>query len=186
MKIALHVHTNLSDAAFFPEEAVQIYADLGFGGLAITDHEFLLRDNYPALIHTLDRCGMILLAGVEIDYQPWNYHHLLRIQGETQTLHVLAHPASYYLEIPEVVRRLHSEPFPVDAIEISHRGFYTPLYDTPDIPAAKVASDDAHEPGDCGRAWIEMDPLKSADHIIRAVKAGDFQARFFRNPMLVR
>jgi len=181
MKCALHVHTNLSDGALFLDEALKIYADHGFGCVAITDHEFLLRDNYPVLVREAKACGLLVLAGVEVDYEPWHYHHLLRILGERETLHVIAHPASYYLEAAEVVARLNSEPFKIDAIEITHRGFYTPAYDIPAIPVPKIASDDAHEPHDCGRAWIEMADTRDPDRVIRAVKAGDFRAAFFRN-----
>jgi hypothetical protein len=181
MKCALHVHTSLSDAALTVDEVLRAYADLGFGLVAVTDHEFLLRDNYVALVRGSGHYGMVALAGVEVDYEPWNYHHLLRIQGARETLHVLAHPSSYYMEVEEVAERLHSEPFPVDAVEITHRGFYTPKYDTPLIPAPKIASDDAHEPHEFGRAWIEMPDAKDPDRALRAVKAGDFEVKFFRN-----
>ena len=181
MKCALHVHTNLSDGALFPDEALKVYADQGFGCVAITDHEFLLRDNYVDQILSLDNCGLLVLAGVEVDYKPWNYHHLLRIQGDQETIHILAHPGLYYLEPEEVAKRLSSEPFPMDAIEITHRGFYAPAYDTDLIPSPKIASDDAHEPGECGRAWIEMDATADPDRMIRAVKAGDFQVGFYRS-----
>ena len=181
MKCALHVHTNLSDAAFFPDEVIRIYADLGFGCVAITDHEFLLRDNYVSLIRSLKSHGLMVLAGVEVDYPPWNYHHLLRIMGNKETLHVLAHPSAYYLEIEEVNARIGSEPFPIDAVEITHRGFYTPKYDTSAIPIPKIASDDAHEPSECGRAWIETPATRDPDQLIRAIKARNFTIRFFRN-----
>jgi hypothetical protein len=181
MKCALHVHTNLSDAGFAPEEVVKIYADLGFGAVAVTDHEFLLRDNYVAVVEALPRYGMLVLAGVEIDYQPWNYQHLLRIQGRIETLHVLAHPSSYYMELNEVRKRLTSEPFPIDAVEITHRGFYTPLYDTHLLAIPKIATDDAHEPGDCGRAWIETPTTHDPDQLLRAIKAGDCQPCYYRN-----
>jgi len=180
MKIALHVHTNLSDAYLDPEEIIKVYDDLGFGAIAITDHEFLLRENYHQVLDQLDRRGMIIMIGVEIDYLPWNYHHLLRIQGENQTLHVMAHPSAYYLEIDEIVQRINSEPFKIDAVEITHRGVYQKKYDDPEITIPKIASDDAHQKSDCGRAWIETDDLKNADRIIQAVKADDFEIAFLR------
>jgi DNA polymerase III alpha subunit len=178
MKCALHVHTSLSDATLSPDEVLKVYADLGFGLVAITDHEFLLRDNYVELVRGARHCGMAVAAGVEADWQPWNYHHLLRIAGERETLHVLAHPAAYYLEIEEVNERLASAPFAVDAVEITHRGFYTPKYDTGLIAAPKIATDDAHEPPECGRAWIETADTRDVDRALRAVKAGDFEVRF--------
>jgi len=180
MKCALHVHTTLSDGAMTPKEALKIYADLGFGAVAVTDHEFMLREHYASLVRSLPRLGMLVLVGVELDYAPWSFQHLLRIQGERETLHIMAHPASYYLELEEAAARLGSEPFPIDALEITHRGFYTPAYDVKEIPAPKLASDDAHEPGECGRAWIETRSFSDPDRLIRAVKAGDFKTAFFR------
>ena len=181
MKCALHLHTNLSDGALSPQEMVQAYADLGFGCVCLTDHEFLLRDHYARAIAALDPCGMVVLAGVEVDYEPWHYHHLLRILGEKETLHVLAHPSAYFLSVAEVNARLVTAPFPIEAVEVSYRGFYTPAYDTPEVTAVKVASDDAHEPNDCGRAWIELPESRRPDAILRAIKAGDCRVRFFRN-----
>jgi histidinol phosphatase-like PHP family hydrolase len=181
MKCALHVHTSLSDAALTPEEVVKIYADLEFGCVAITDHEFMLKDHYPGEVLSLRKTGLVVLVGVELDYRPWVLHHLLRIQGDKETLHVLAHPSLYYLEVNEVAERIKSEPFPIDAIEISTRGIYTPEYDTDLIPAPKVATDDAHQPQDCGKAWIEMENAKDPDRVVRAIKAGDFQARFYNS-----
>jgi hypothetical protein len=178
IKCALHVHTNLSDGAMDPEEAIRIYQDLDFQVVAVTDHEFMCRDFYPARVRALSRPGLMALAGVEIDYEPWHYQHLVRIQGESETLHVLAHPANYYLETGEVLARLGSTPFPIDAIEITQRGSYAPAYDLPSIGVPKIATDDAHEPGDCGRAWIELERATSPDQVIRAIKAGDFAVRF--------
>lgn len=180
MKCALHVHTNLSDGSMELDEAVRIYADLGFGCVAITDHEFLLRKNYESLIERTQRYGMVVMTGIEIDYIPWHYQHLLRVHGHEDTLNVMCHPSAYYLEIDEVINRLNSEPFPVDAIEITYRGFYTPKYDSDLIGVPKIASDDAHEPGDCGRAWIEMEDSRDPDEIIKRIRAGDFRAGFYR------
>ncbi len=179
MKCAFHVHTNLSDGAMFPQEAVRIYADLGFDVLAITDHEFLLGDSYYRDMKALDPLGMMLLVGIEADYVPWNYQHLLRILGTRETLHVLAHPASYYLEIGEICTYIKTTPFPVQAVEVTQGGRYTPEYDTPQMPVPGIATDDAHLPGDCGRAWVEMDRTRGPDLVIQAISAGDFRNRFY-------
>jgi predicted metal-dependent phosphoesterase TrpH len=180
MKCAFHVHTNLSDGAMFPDEAIRIYADLGFGAIAITDHEFLLRDSYYQAIRRLEHYGMAVLIGVEADHVPWNYQHLLRIRGNSRTLHVLAHPASYYLQIGEINSYIKTAPFKVDAVETTQAGRYTPYYDDPAVSVPKIATDDAHLAGDCGKAWVEMEHTHDPDRIIRAIKAGDFQNRFFR------
>ena len=177
MRVALHVHSNLSDGAYPPEEMVKAYADLGFGAVAVTDHAFMTRPNYYERIRQLNS-GLLVLAGVELDYEPWHYHHLLRITGKKETLHVLCHPKAYYLEIPKILERIQGAPFPIDAVEVTHRGFYHAEYNTPQIPVPKIASDDAHEMVEVGRAWIETPKVKSADALIRAVKAGDFSLGF--------
>lgn len=173
MKCALHVHTNLSDGAFPPEEMVQAYADLGFAAVAITDHAFMLPPDYEARLKQLDS-GLLVLVGWELDWEPWHYHHLLRIRGRQETLHVLCHPRAYFLEVAKINARLGSAPFPIDAIEVTHRGFYHAEYNTPEIPVPKIASDDAHELSEVGRAWIETPKVNSADQLLRAIKAGDF------------
>ena len=180
MKCALHLHTTLSDGSYRPEQLIRVYAELGFGCVCITDHDFLLRDDYARQVLALPRHGMMVLAGVESDYEPWHHHHLLRVMGNTDTLHVLAHPSAYHLSVEDVNRRLRSEPFPIEAVEVSHRGFYTPAYDTPAIAAVKVATDDAHEPYECGRAWVEVPDTKDPDQVIRSIRAGDCAARFYR------
>lgn len=181
MKCALHLHTNLSDGAYSPEELIRVYADLGFGCVCITDHDFLLRDDYVRRVLGCRRRGLLVLAGVEADYEPWHHHHLVRVMGEKETLHILAHPSAYYLSVADVNRRLKSEPFPIEAVEVTHRGFYTPDFDIPEIEAVKVASDDAHEPHDCGRAWVEVPDTTDPDRVIRSVRAGDCALRFYRN-----
>jgi len=177
MKVALHVHTNLSDGAFSPEEMVQAYADLGFGAVAVTDHGFMVKPGYEERLKKLDS-GLLVLAGWELDWEPWHYHHLLKVQGRKETLHVLCHPRAYFLEIPQVIARIESAPFPIDAVEVTLRGFYTQEYNTPKIPLPKIASDDAHELNEIGRAWIEVPKTKSADRLLRAIKAGDFSLGF--------
>jgi hypothetical protein len=42
----------------------------------------------------------------------------------------------------------------------------------------KIASDDAHELSEVGRAWIEVPKTKSPDRLLQAVKAGDFSLGF--------
>ncbi len=179
MKVALHVHTSLSDGIHSPQEMVDRYVERGFGAVAITDHGFMTKPDYFDFIRTVNS-GALVLAGIELDWEPWHYNHLIRIHGQKETLHVLCHPRSYFLEIHEVNQRIESAPFPIDAVEITHRGFYTKEYDVPEIPVPKIANDDAHEYYDIGRAWIETEETKNTDRLLRAIKAGYFENRFLR------
>jgi len=177
MKVALHVHTNLSDGSYSPEEMVKAYADLGFGAVAITDHAFMVKPGYEERLQKLNS-GLLVMAGRELDWEPWHFHHLLRVQGKKEILHVLCHPRAYFLEISQVLARIEGAPFAIDAVEVTHRGFYTEEYNTPELPLSKIASDDAHELCEIGRAWIEVPKTKSPDRLLRAIKAGDFSLGF--------
>jgi len=63
---------------------------------------------------------------------------------------------------------------PLDAVEITSKGFPTPEYDVPEIPYPKVATDDSHTRQMIGRAWVEMECSKKKDSIIRAIRKGRF------------
>ena len=44
-KACLHIHSNLSDGKFSPEELKKLYMEQGFSVIAYTDHEFMLPHN---------------------------------------------------------------------------------------------------------------------------------------------
>jgi hypothetical protein len=67
-----------------------------------------------------------------------------------------------------------SKRLPIDAVEVTTKGFRTPEYEIDEIPFPKVATDDAHTRGGCGRAWVEMDCARDKDSIIRAIRNGAF------------
>lgn len=176
-KGALHVHTNLSDGTLAPEEVISCYRDLGFGFVAITDHSYLVQPDYLDRIQ--DRVdGITVFKGIELEVESLWYHHVLQIPGDKEVLRVLCHPDSYHLSVADVNDRINKAPFPIDAVEITYLGFYTPLYDTESIALPKVATDDAHDEKAIGRAWIELDAPMDKDSILKAVKAGDFRLGF--------
>ena len=86
-------------------------------------------------------------------------------------------PGQYRLSIEEVNRqiKLISRDFPIHCVEVTDKGVYTKIYDTPEIPLPKIASDDAHSSDECGRAWIEVQSLRGRDSILKAVKKGNFR-----------
>jgi hypothetical protein len=155
-----------------------VYRDLGFDFIAITDHEYMVKEAYFKLF-PITVPGIMIFEGIELEPIYISYHHTLQIKGEEETLHVLCHPDQYRLPIIEVNRRIEifgeKGPAPIDAVEVTSRGFYTPFYDTPKIPLPKVASDDSHDEHACGKTWIEVDAPLNKDAIIRAIKAGDFE-----------
>jgi len=175
LKGALHTHTTCSDGDLSVRETVAVYEALGFDFLALTDHDYLLRQECyeeVARIHT----DLIIFTGVELTLFEKGYVHVNRIPGDRETLHIFNHPAELELPLAKVLERIRavSERLPLDAVEITSYGFRTPEFDTPEIPYPKVASDDCHTRSGCGRAWIELDCGRDKDSIIRAVRAGDF------------
>ncbi len=75
--IDLHVHTNISDGSFSPEEVVRMAAEKGITALAVTDHDTIAgidraRTEAAAL-------GVEFVAGVEVSTQ-WD-HGILHMLG---------------------------------------------------------------------------------------------------------
>ena len=124
---------------------------------------------------------MLILPGVELNYEPLS-QHVGKVTGDRETLYVLNHPARYALTVDETlyrIRVIREAGLPIDAIEITDTGVYRPEYDVEAIALPKIATDDSHRDPDFGRAWIEVEaPTKTADAILRAVKAGDFRLGF--------
>ncbi|MFZ5573504.1 MAG: PHP domain-containing protein [Thermodesulfobacteriota bacterium] len=175
LKGALHVHTTCSDGELTIAEVVRVYESLGFDFIALTDHDYLIRSNCYAAVSTV-RTDMIIFTGVEMTVFEKGYVHVNRIEGDREVLHVFNHPSELDLPFAKVKERIMAvaERIPLDAVEITSKGFRTKEYETPELPFHKVATDDAHTRLMCGRAWIEMDCMREKDLIIRAIKAGDF------------
>jgi hypothetical protein len=105
--------------------------------------------------------------------------------GDRETLYVLNHPARYGLSVEQVVRRVRTirrAGLQIEAVEITNTGEYRPEYDVDAIGLPRIATDDSHRDPDFGRAWIEVEAARTADAILRAVKAGDFRMGFADGP----
>ena len=179
LKGALHVHSTCSDGYLTPEEVLRVYRDLGFDFVALTDHDYLLRpDAYDRLPDEFE--GMLVYRGVERTLFVRGYVHVNQIFGDREELHVFNHPAEYALPLEQLVHKMKEteKTFPIDVIEVTHQGFYTPEYDTEAIPYPKVASDDAHTLEGCGRARIEVPCERDRDAVLRAIKAGTSRIRY--------
>jgi predicted metal-dependent phosphoesterase TrpH len=74
--IDLHVHTNRSDGTFTPTEAVNLAAERGLDGIAITDHD--TTEGLAEARKAADEAGIELLWGVEFsaEYQKQSIHVL--------------------------------------------------------------------------------------------------------------
>jgi len=173
---ALHVHTTCSDGNLTVAQAVEVYSSLGFDFIALTDHDYLLRKgSYERILEEL-HTSLIVFCGVEMTVFEKGYVHVNRIEGVSEVLHIFNHPGELDLPLAKVLDRIGavSEKLPLDAVEITSKGFYSPEYDIPAIRYPKVATDDSHTREGCGRAWIETGCRRNKDSIIRAIKRGDF------------
>lgn len=175
LKGALHVHTTCSDGTLSIEQAVSVYNGLGFDFIALTDHDHLLRAGCYDRVEKLDT-DMIVFTGLELTVFEKGYLHVNRIDGDHETLHIFNHPAELDLPVPTVIQRIDAvaDRLPIDAVEVTTKGFRTPEFEIDAIPFPKVATDDAHTRQGCGRAWVEMDCAREKDSILRAIKNNTF------------
>jgi hypothetical protein len=180
LKGQLHTHTTCSDGSLTPQEAADAYARLGYDFIAITDHDHLLKPSYAELIAKVNT-PMIIFKGVELTVHcRKGYVHVSRIEGEKEVLHIFNHPADVDVSLKDCIRLIGevARQYPIDAVEITTHGFYTPRLDIDEIPYRKVAADDSHNLLGCGRGWVEVQACRDRDEIIRAVKAGRFRNCF--------
>ena len=181
LKGCLHTHTTCSDGKLTPQQVADTYQSLGYDFIAFTDHDYLLKTEYDELYDSV-RTDLIIFKGVELTVFEKGYVHVNRIYGDEEILHVFCHLGEYDLTFDQVLERIEaiSERFPLDAVEITTKGFLDKEFDTDIIKYPKIASDDSHTRPGCGRAWIEMDCKRNRDSIIRAIKKGRFWNCFAR------
>ena len=183
LKGNLHAHTTFSDGRRPIEEVIARYRELGYDFLAITDHEDRIFEDYWYRIPPGDD-RLLVLPGVELNYWPLS-QHVGKVIGDRETLYVLNHPARYRLSFEQVVgriRKIRRAGLPIEAVEVTNTGEYRPEYDVDAVEVARIATDDSHRDPDFGRAWIELEAPRTADAILRAVKAGDFRLGFAAAP----
>jgi predicted metal-dependent phosphoesterase TrpH len=175
LKGALHIHTTCSDGELTPQEAANAYEERGFDFIAFTDHDYLLKPNYLE-VYSQVRSGMILFCGIELTVFVKGYVHVNRIEGDKEVLHVFNHIGEYDLTLEQIKDRTSkiAEMFPLDAVEITSKGFRQREIESLDLPYPKIASDDMHTRVGIGRAWIELDSRRDKDAILRAIKKGRF------------
>ena len=180
LKGNLHTHTIFSDGQKTIEELIVIYKSLGYDFIAITDHDFMVGEEYYKALGKINEDDFLVFSGLEITEDLLNGQHVGCIEGEKEKLHILNHPSLYSLSIKDILFAIEiiKSKYTIDCIDVSHYGTYTPQYDIDAIPLPKVASDDSHRNGMFGNAWIEVNSKMNKDDIIRNVKKGNFVKRF--------
>ncbi len=175
LKGSLHIHTTCSDGELTPQEVANAYEDRGFDFIAFTDHDYILKENYRD-IYSQVKSKMIIFHGIELTVFAKGYVHVNRIEGDKEVLHVFNHIGEYDLTLEQIRERTEqiAEKFPLDAVEITTKGFRLKELESLDLPYPKIASDDMHTHVGIGRAWIELDAKREKDHIIQTIRRGKF------------
>jgi len=182
LKGQLHIHSTYSDGRLTPQEVADTYSRLGYDFIAFTDHDHLLKPSYRQAVSTITT-NLLVFFGIELTVSTkLGYVHVNRIEGNEETLHTFNHPGDYDFTLKQTIECIGDVAgnYPIDAVEVTHHGFYTPEYDIDDIAYPKVASDDSHNRMGCGRAWIEVKSTRKKDSIIRAIRSGNFMNCYAR------
>lgn len=175
LKGCLHTHTTCSDGKLTPQEAADVYEELGYDFIAFTDHDYLVKPSHNEMYDAVET-ELIVFKGVELTVHERGYIHVLEIFGVDEQLHVVCHLGEYDVPLDQVKERLEALAgrMPIDAVEITSKGFREAEFDVPEVGYPRIASDDSHTRIGCGRAWVEMDCGRDRDSIIRAIKSGNF------------
>ncbi len=175
LKGGLHIHTTCSDGKLTPQEVADAYEERGYDFIAFTDHDYLLKPNYREVCSQV-KSDMIIFSGIELTVFVKGYVHVNKIEGNKEELHIFNHIGEYDLTNEQILDRIRTieEKYPLDAVEITTKGWRQKELETLDIPYPMIASDDAHTLVGIGRAWIELDAKRDKDKIIKKIKRGDF------------
>jgi len=173
LKGCLHTHTTCSDGKLSPQEVANEYESRGYDFIAFTDHDYLLKPNYREIYGQV-KTNMIIFYGIELSVFVNGNIHVTKIEGDNEVLHIFNHIGEYDFTPDQLLVRLAEleKKYPLDAVEITTKGYRDVIFESLDIAYPKLASDDSHTLGGIGRAWIELDAQRRKDSIIRAIKKG--------------
>jgi hypothetical protein len=158
-----------------PQEVADAYESKGYDFIAFTDHDYLLKPNYREVYGQV-KTNMIIFYGIELTVYVNGYIHVTKIEGEKEELHIFNHIGEYDFTPEQLLVRLAEleKKYPLDAVEITKKGFRDKVFEALDIAYPKIASDDSHTRIGIGRGWIELDAQREKDSIIKAVRKGEF------------
>lgn len=175
LKGCLHTHTTCSDGKLSPQKVAYAYESRGYDFIAFTDHDYLLKQNYRDVYRQV-RTGMIVFYGIELSVFVNGNIHVSKIEGNRDLLYIFNHIGEYDFTPDQLLIRLAAleKIYPLDAVEITKKGFRDTVFESLGIAYPKIASDDSHTLTGIGRAWVEMDAQRDKDSIIKAIRQGDF------------
>ncbi|MDD4091962.1 MAG: PHP domain-containing protein [Smithellaceae bacterium] len=175
LKGCLHTHTTCSDGKMSPQEVADAYESKGYDFIAFTDHDYLLKPNYLDLYRQV-RTNMMVFYGIELSVFVNGNIHVAKIEGDREILHIFNHISEYDFTPQQLLVRLEQleKMYPLDAVEITKKGFRDAVFEALDLRYPKIASDDSHTHTGIGRAWVELDAKREKDSIIQAIRSGEF------------
>ncbi len=91
-RVNLHGHTTKSDGRLSPQEYIDWYAQKGYDGVAVTDH------NVQTTLTTIDTRGLVLLPGAEVTAsgaELGGQYHLVSVGPLPNDLPVVTTPAAH-------------------------------------------------------------------------------------------
>lgn len=158
-----------------PQEVANAYESRGYDFIAFTDHDYLLKPNYREICGQV-KTNMIIFYGIELTVFVNGYIHVTKIEGDREALHIFNHISEYDFTPEQLLDRLAKleKMYPLDAVEITTKGFRDPVFESLNIAYPKIASDDSHTLIGIGRAWIELDAKRRKDSIIQTIQKGKF------------
>jgi hypothetical protein len=133
----------------------------------------LLKPNYREIYGQV-KTNMIIFYGIELSVFVNGNIHVSKIEGDNEVLHIFNHIGEYDFTPEQLLARLKEleKMYPIDAVEITTKGYRERVFEELNIAHPKIASDDSHTRVGIGRAWIELDANREKDSIIQAIKDG--------------
>ncbi len=158
-----------------PQEVADAYERSGYDFIAFTDHDYLMKPHFENMYLSV-KTNLLIFIGIELTVFVKGYIHVNKIQGDAEVLHIFNHIGEYQLSEAQIYNRLEEleKMYPIDAVEVTAKGFRMSECENMDIKYPKIATDDSHDLLGIGRAWIELSAPKNKDEIIRSIKHGDF------------
>ena len=133
----------------------------------------MLKQNYMDVYRQV-KTDMMIFYGIELSVFVNGNIHVSKIEGDNEVLHIFNHIGEYDFTPEQLLARLAEleKMYPIDAVEITTKGYREMVFEELNIAHPKIASDDSHTYGGIGRAWIELDANREKDSIIKAIKDG--------------
>lgn len=154
-----------------PQEVADAYESKGYDFIAFTDHDYLLKPNYLDLYRQV-KTNMMVFYGIELSVFVKGNIHVAKIEGDREMLHIFNHISEYDFTPQQLLVRLEllEKMYPLDAVEITKKGFRDAVFEALDLrypkspPTIRIRIRES-----AGRGWNWM---RSAKRIPSSRRSG--------------